>query len=81
MTPALFIRDVEIVNINKALKTFSLVVHVKAAPTQMYSAEIQGRITERVQCAVKYLVDEGFIPDPKNEDWKCVISGMCHPPE
>jgi len=80
MTPPLMLRDVEVTTIDAKRKTFALLVHVQAMPIQMHSPEIQHLISHRVQYAVKYLVDEGFIPDPRNEDWKCILAGVCHPP-
>lgn len=76
---AIILRDVEVTTLNPVTKTFSLVVHVKAAPLQMHTPEVQERVSLRVQSAVKYLVDEGFIPDPHKESWKCIIAGVCHP--
>ena len=77
----LIIKDVEVVNINPVLKSFSVIVHVQAAPLQMHTPEVQEHVNHRVRYAVKYLVDEGFIPDPHDESWRCTISGICHPPK
>lgn len=72
--------DVEVTNINPDLKTFSVIVHVKAAPMQMHTPEIKAHVNHRVMYAVRYLVEEGFIPnDPVYGDWKCSIAGVCHP--
>jgi len=72
--------DVEVTNINPVLKSFSLLVHVKAAPMQMASPEVHDHMTRRVQYAVKYLLTEGFIDvDPYKDQWTCEISGVCHP--
>lgn len=76
---SIILRDVEVTTLNPTTKTFSLVVHVKAAPIQMHTPQVQEHVNSRVRAAVKYLVDEGFIPDPHDESWKCVISGICHP--
>lgn len=73
----IMIRDVEVVTIDPATKVFKVVVHVNAAPMQMHTTEMQLHIAKRVRAAVKYLVDEGFLP-PETDQWKCTITGMCH---
>lgn len=80
MNPPLFINDIEVVSINPMLKTFSLVAHMKVVPLQMYTPEIISEVQRQVQIAVKYLVVEGFISDPKAEPWQMLLTGMCHPP-
>jgi hypothetical protein len=79
MTP-IVLRDVEITSLSPFFKRITLVVHIQALPIQMRSYEVQSHISTRVRCAVKYLVDEGFIPDPLKENWQCIISSICHPP-
>jgi len=75
------LRDVEITYLNPVAKTFSLVVHVKATPMQMYSFQVQQHIAARVADTVRYLIAEGFIEgNPIEENWKCSIAGMPHPP-
>ena len=77
----IILRDVEVIAINPKLKNYSVLVHVKTTPFQMHTPEVQGHIVERVHYATKYLLDEGFLPDPneKGEVWACVATGVCHP--
>jgi len=72
--------DVEITNINPDRKSFSVIVHVKAAPIQMHTQQVQEHVNHRVMYAVRYLVEEGFLPnDAMFGNWKCSIAGVCHP--
>ena len=74
----IIMRDIEVTSIDPILRTFDLVVHVKATPLQMHTPGVEAHISDRVHYAVRYLVEEGFIPDPMNENWRCTIAGKCH---
>jgi len=81
VTPPLLLQNktVEVVSIDPLMKTFSIVVVVKAAPLQIYTPQIQALIAKKVAFAVKELVSEGFIPDPKANNWTVTITGIAEP--
>lgn len=77
MNPPLIIhRDVEVVSINLVMRKFTLVVKVTGSPMQLYTPQMQNLIARKVGVAVRYLVAEGFIPDPKKNEWTCEIIGI-----
>ncbi len=77
MTPPLIIhQDVEVVSINPLTKTFSVIVKVHGSPLQLYTPQMQILMARKVGVAVRYLVAEGFMPDPKANEWRCQITGI-----
>lgn len=81
MTPPLLLQNktVEVISIDPLMKRFSVVVVVKAAPLQIHTPEIQSLIARKVGFAVRELVSEGFIPDPKLDKWQITITGIAEP--
>ena len=76
MIPPLIIhKDVEVTSIDARTKTFTLLVTLKLTPFQ-WETFGEKIISVKVIAAVKYLVAEGFIPDPKTHDWYCIINAV-----
>lgn len=74
------IDDVEVVNIDPVHRSFRLHVHLAGVkPEEIVERKVQDYIGHRIDCAVNYLVHEGFIPDPRVQVWYCVFCGICHP--
>ena len=78
MPMPIILRDVEITQLIPEQKVFFVVVHVKASPYEMGSVRVQSHLSNRIAYATKYLVDEGFIPDPLSP-WTAMVSSVCHP--
>jgi hypothetical protein len=70
--------DVEITALDPFTRVFWVVLHVKANPVDMGTAWMHEHFARRVDYAAKYLIDEGWIPDPKSP-WSAMISTVCYP--
>jgi len=73
----LVIGDVEVLGIFPEEKVFKLIVHMKAAPIQLHTTQLQRQMGMKVAKAVDYMTHEGFLPTPLDGDWKCVVTGIC----
>jgi len=67
---------VEVVKIDPQTKTFSIVVKVTGSPMQIHTPKMKNLIAMKVCLAVRYLVTEGFMPGPKENEWTCEIIGI-----
>jgi hypothetical protein len=80
MKEPIMIDDVEVVNIDPVHRSFRLHVHLAGiTPQQLFEEKVQDYVYHRIDCAVNYLVQEGFIPDPRVQVWHCLLVGIAHP--
>lgn len=71
------VRDCE-VKVNTPYKFVTIAVHLQCVPLQLADPEVTAYIKGRAKCISDYLVNEGFIPDPKTDlEWQCCYAGVC----
>ena len=62
--------------VDSVKKTFTMVVKVRATPFQLQTKFVREMISWKVNYAVRYLENEGFITGDVGE-WHCNITGLC----
>jgi len=79
MTPALVIRNVEVVSIHP-MGFITLIVHLNGkTPQDLHTLETKDQIAENAQRTCNYLRDEGFLDGCKTNEWRLAASVILHP--
>lgn len=77
LKPSLGIGYVEVIAVDKKLKSVSLVVHVPKLHRGDNPPEVKKWVSGQLNNAVKYLVAEGFVTEPLNS-WSTNIGTIIH---
>jgi hypothetical protein len=77
LTPFIIHGDIEITRLIPEQKVFFVIIHL-TNPYGQDAARVQSYLSQRIFVATKYLIDEGYIADPKSP-WTAMVSSVCHP--
>jgi len=78
LNPPIVIGPVEFNSINEEVHSMSVMIHLVGNQTDLQNPQYKELISGKVQLAVKYLIDEGFIPGKKEDEWMLHIGAIFH---